>query len=320
MKPWVLSRGGADATGRLASRGLPRSRGRISRMPVEDLQVGYLRWTPAMPAPMPSTAASLCPQRGDQTNSSTPHPSLTMAEDPPPVQQTRQLGPVVGPTEPPLCGATLAASLRLDGPLGPEGHPPSRGLFLEGLLVVVLFMAAGNWINAYFDVVEDRINRPDRAIVDRTVKRGADRGPSDPLHRPLPRGHLSVHWKLGAPDSRRRSCSGCTVPAGSPFRWLAMAWWRPHRFGPRLAGLLEAPFHPPALRTLWWALGLRQLAPASPWPGKSPRTPRTLPVTRSWQNHLPRALAHRPPLALPSSSSAWPTRPHCGLESAPLPP
>ena len=40
------------------------------------------------------------------------------------------------------------------------GHPG------DGLL-----MAAGNIINAYFDVHEDRINRPERAIVDRTVKR-----------------------------------------------------------------------------------------------------------------------------------------------------
>ena len=40
-----------------------------------------------------------------------------------------------------------------------------------GMAVVVLLMAAGNLINAYFDVDEDRINRPDRAIVDRSVKR-----------------------------------------------------------------------------------------------------------------------------------------------------
>jgi len=43
--------------------------------------------------------------------------------------------------------------------------------FAEGTLVVVLLMMSGNWINAYFDVQEDRINRPDRAIVGRTVKR-----------------------------------------------------------------------------------------------------------------------------------------------------
>ena len=41
----------------------------------------------------------------------------------------------------------------------------------EATLVMVLLMAAGNIINAYFDVQEDRINRPQRAIVDRTVKR-----------------------------------------------------------------------------------------------------------------------------------------------------
>ena len=44
-------------------------------------------------------------------------------------------------------------------------------LMMEATLVMVLLMAAGNIINAYFDVHEDRINRPERAIVDRTVKR-----------------------------------------------------------------------------------------------------------------------------------------------------
>lgn len=43
--------------------------------------------------------------------------------------------------------------------------------FLLGVLVVVLLMAAGNVINAYFDTTEDRINKPERAIVDRLVKR-----------------------------------------------------------------------------------------------------------------------------------------------------
>ena len=52
-------------------------------------------------------------------------------------------------------------------PLGRE----SAFIVLAGMAVVVLLMAAGNLINAYFDVEEDRINRPDRAIVDRLVKR-----------------------------------------------------------------------------------------------------------------------------------------------------
>lgn len=43
--------------------------------------------------------------------------------------------------------------------------------FLLGMMVVVLLMAAGNLINAYFDVTEDRINQPELAIVDRTIKR-----------------------------------------------------------------------------------------------------------------------------------------------------
>ena len=41
----------------------------------------------------------------------------------------------------------------------------------EATMAMVLLMAAGNIINAYFDVQEDRINRPERALVDRTVKR-----------------------------------------------------------------------------------------------------------------------------------------------------
>ncbi len=55
-------------------------------------------------------------------------------------------------------------------PEGSVGLLPTVS-FAEGTLVVVLLMMSGNWINAYFDVHEDRINRPDRAIVGRTVKR-----------------------------------------------------------------------------------------------------------------------------------------------------
>ena len=43
--------------------------------------------------------------------------------------------------------------------------------FLLGTAVVVLLMAGGNLINAYFDVTEDRVNRPEIAIVDRSIKR-----------------------------------------------------------------------------------------------------------------------------------------------------
>lgn len=55
----------------------------------------------------------------------------------------------------------------------PAGHYTQLPLsdFLLAVLVVVLLMAAGNVINAYFDTTEDRINKPDRAIVDRLVKR-----------------------------------------------------------------------------------------------------------------------------------------------------
>ena len=57
-------------------------------------------------------------------------------------------------------------------PSGSVGLLPIAPL-IEGILVVVFLMMSGNWINAYFDVQEDRINRPDRALVDRTVKRRA---------------------------------------------------------------------------------------------------------------------------------------------------
>ena len=82
-------------------------------------------------------------------------------------------------------------------PLGSVGLLPWVP-FAEGVLIVVLLMMSGNWINAYFDVHEDRINRPDLALVDRTVKR-----------RVLILAHLSVNatglllaihlsWSLGS--------------------------------------------------------------------------------------------------------------------------
>ena len=50
-----------------------------------------------------------------------------------------------------------------------------RGLLHLGrvgwLLVPMLVGAGGNLINDYFDVREDRINKPDKALVGRTVKR-----------------------------------------------------------------------------------------------------------------------------------------------------
>jgi 4-hydroxybenzoate polyprenyltransferase len=47
----------------------------------------------------------------------------------------------------------------------------STGWFAVNVLVVVLVTAAGNIINDYFDQKVDRINKPDRLIVGKTVKR-----------------------------------------------------------------------------------------------------------------------------------------------------
>lgn len=51
------------------------------------------------------------------------------------------------------------------------GFSLSTGWFAVNVLVVVLVTAAGNIINDYFDQKVDRINKPDRLIVGKTVKR-----------------------------------------------------------------------------------------------------------------------------------------------------
>ena len=138
------------------------------------------------------------------------------------------------------------------------------GLFLEGLLVVVLLMAAGNWINAYFDVVEDRINRPDRAIVDRTVKRRVliVAHPVTHFIALCLALHLSVQLDRWAP---------LILAAAVAFAlWMYSARWKSIPLVgngmvaaliglvPVWLGLLEPPFHAASeaeLRTLWWSLG-----------------------------------------------------------------
>jgi len=55
----------------------------------------------------------------------------------------------------------------MDYPLGALLHVGRAGW----LVVPMLVGAAGNLINDYFDVREDRINKPERALVGRTVKR-----------------------------------------------------------------------------------------------------------------------------------------------------
>ncbi len=65
-------------------------------------------------------------------------------------------------------GVMVALVLRWQGfPLGDLLHLGRIGW----VLVPMLVGAAGNLINDYFDVREDRINKPERALVGRTVKR-----------------------------------------------------------------------------------------------------------------------------------------------------
>ena len=65
-------------------------------------------------------------------------------------------------------GVIVALVLRWQGfPLGELLHLGRIGW----VLVPMLVGAAGNLINDYFDVREDRINKPERALVGRTVKR-----------------------------------------------------------------------------------------------------------------------------------------------------
>ena len=133
-------------------------------------------------------------------------------------------------------------------------------LFLEGMGVVVLLMAAGNWINAYFDVVEDRINRPDRAIVDRTVKRRVLilAHPTFNLIALGLAGHLSL--ALG-------SWTPLLMALGVAFLlWMYSARWKAIPLVgngvvagliglvPLWLGVLESPFHPvgsSSEQTLW---------------------------------------------------------------------
>ena len=65
-------------------------------------------------------------------------------------------------------GIMVTLVLRWQGfPLGDLLHLGRIGW----VLVPMLVGAAGNFINDYFDVREDRINKPERALVGRTVKR-----------------------------------------------------------------------------------------------------------------------------------------------------
>ena len=130
-------------------------------------------------------------------------------------------------------------------------------LFMEGMAVVVLLMAAGNWINAYFDVVEDRINRPDRAIVDRTVKRRVLilAHPTINLIALGLAGHLSLALENWTP---------LLMALGVAFMlWMYSTRWKAIPLVgngvvagliglvPLWLGVLESPFHPDGSAAKW---------------------------------------------------------------------
>ena len=92
-------------------------------------------------------------------------------------------------------GVMVTLVLRWQGfPLGDLLHLGRIGW----VLVPMLVGAAGNLINDYFDVREDRINKPERALVGRTVKR---------------RVVVVTHW-------------GFSAAALSWSAWLSSTWAR----------------------------------------------------------------------------------------------
>jgi len=81
--------------------------------------------------------------------------------------------------------AIIAASIAILRWSYSDSIPASRDYFLEVLFILplVLLAAGGNIINDYFDIKEDRVNKPERAFVGRVVKR---------------RIALVSHWGLSA--------------------------------------------------------------------------------------------------------------------------
>jgi 4-hydroxybenzoate polyprenyltransferase len=67
----------------------------------------------------------------------------------------------------------IAASIAILRWSNSESIPSSGEYFLEMLFILplVLLAAGGNIINDYFDIKEDRVNKPERALVGRVLKR-----------------------------------------------------------------------------------------------------------------------------------------------------
>lgn len=133
--------------------------------------------------------------------------------------------------------------------------------FLMGTLVVVLLMAAGNLINAYFDTTEDRINKPQRAIVDRLVKRRVLIIAHQILNGMGIALAAILSWKYG-------SIAHLLLPLLVSFLlWRYSARWKRLPFVgnavvasllglvPIWLAILESPLHDAASRwALWWPL------------------------------------------------------------------
>lgn len=67
--------------------------------------------------------------------------------------------------------AMVAMRYGLNARLLDDGLTASVWIFAESMGVMVLLMAAGNLINDYFDIKEDRINHPERQVIGHSVPR-----------------------------------------------------------------------------------------------------------------------------------------------------
>ena len=246
---------------------------RISRkMPVDDLQVGYLAMDTQGNAGAHAIHGGFNYARsvGDQTELIDSLPALTMSGKDPTLLSSKRgnlagLWTLARPANLLYASATLLllrfgwmACWAPEGRLEPPARPVPRGPVGRG------FAHGGRQDQRLLRRGGDlhQLTGPGHRGPHRETTR-ADLGPSgDPLHRPLPRpAFVGSTGPLGAPDSRgRRGLRPLDVQC--PLEIHSAGWqWHggsPHRIGPRLAGAPEAPFHATSeaeLRTLWWSLG-----------------------------------------------------------------
>ncbi|MEZ4799181.1 MAG: UbiA family prenyltransferase [Flavobacteriales bacterium] len=86
--------------------------------------------------------------------------------------------------------------------------------FILSILVVILLTASGNIINDYFDVKVDKINKPDRVIIGKQVKRRV----AMMLHQVLNFGSIAISGYL---------CFkyGIWWPIAIPILVATLLWW-----------------------------------------------------------------------------------------------